>query len=80
MKRDSTLAKARLGLANELRKRPPATPRPQRKMRPTSLFRAKFGDRPATGREGDLIEIGDEAAATRHFERAMGLDPRIPRS
>ena len=76
LKRDSTLTKARLGLADELRKA-------HRNTEAAEEYETYLALEPnsATGHYGagrNLIEIGDEAAATRHFERAMELDPKNP--
>src|SRR5262249_36172001 len=76
LRRDPGHPKARLGLAEELRK-----------AHRNAAAAAEFGrylalrpDDPAghLGAGQNLLEMGDDAAAIRHLERALALDPQNP--
>jgi tetratricopeptide (TPR) repeat protein len=74
LKRDPTLAKARLGLADELRK---AHSNAEAAVEYDAYLALKPDD--AAGHLGagqNRMEMGDETAATRHLERALALDPK----
>jgi tetratricopeptide (TPR) repeat protein len=74
LRRDPNLAKARLGLADELRQ----AHRNAEAATEYEAYLAHQPDDPAghLGAGQNLLEKGDEAAATRHFERALALDPK----
>lgn len=76
LERDPNLSKARLGLADELRKA-------HRNAEAAAEYDAYLALKPdsAAGHLGagrNLMETGDVAAATRHLERATFLDPKDP--
>jgi tetratricopeptide (TPR) repeat protein len=76
LRRDSNLAEAYLGLADELRKLHQNT----RAAAEYATYLALKPDDPAghVGAGRNLAELADDAAAIRHFERALVLDPKNP--
>jgi Flp pilus assembly protein TadD len=74
LRRDPALARARLGLAEELRK---AHRTAEAAAEYDAYLALEPGDPAAhLGAGRNLLEQGDEAAATRHLERALALDPK----
>ncbi len=73
LKRDPTLPKARLGLADELRK----AHRNAEASAEYAAYLAMKPDDPAAhlGAGQVALELGDEVGADRHFDRAIVLDP-----
>jgi tetratricopeptide (TPR) repeat protein len=76
LKRDPGLPKARLGLAEELRK---AHRNPEAAAEYDRYLALRPSDPAGSlGAGQNLLELGDDATATRHLERALALDPKNP--